>query len=427
MYVASVSSRGFSGHNITFYKNNKNNNLFRGESEIHNANSHISCSSQIAKINFTALDTTKTTTYFAREIAQQVNVIARILKERCNSGKIGHIDLDLGRPEKLRRSSGLKIVASGSSNHAGLMAQEFISKVAKIDVNTCNSGNFGHNGAYLNPNDLTIFVSQSGNTGDTYHALIRANKNGNHTIALANVPDSKIFKESSVGINVEAGEEKAVAATKSVTAQLINLYLIGLKLAEERGTLKPTEIEEHLDILKTIPNNLEEMLEDTECIERVAEKFKNSSIFYILSRGSNVGAAKEGALKLSETNSIPTVANDSGEFLHGHLAPLNETTPLIQIIASPAGTEEHGLAYSNIRKIITDKNPPTIIIKSEYDKAIEADPIFANTDFIDIPDIENFAPIYVAVRLQMLTEAITRKLGHNPDSPDKLVKAVIGE
>lgn len=372
--------------------------------------------------NLEELLNTCTQTNFVKEIEEQPKVLQGLCNKCLNSPD--GINLDLGlTDDEAKKMTGVRIVASGSSKNAANCAKHFIENVAKLPVDVQYSGEFAHKDVVANKNDLMIFISQSGETADTYSALKKAQAEDLKTVALTNVESSKIHKEADGAINVSAGEEKAVAATKSVTAQLMNLYIMGLKLAEQRGTLSKEEIKEYSDELKTIPKGVEEILNNTEDIKSVAKELKDENNIFILARGASEGAASEGALKLRETMYVNPVPYNSGEFMHGPIASVDESTPVIQIVAGKKGSENYELSKTNVQEIIDKRNPKkAFVIKSDKSDDVRGAKLLA------IPEIsEDLSALYSIVKFQLLAKELTSLTGKNPDSPRSLTKAVIHE
>jgi len=382
-------------------------------------------SAQISQINFTAALKTN----YIKEIFEQPKVIKNLLdKYFPEAGKVSNMDLKLSQ-EDLKNMTGIKIVASGSSKNVAEMARDFIEEVTGIPVDVHYASEFAHKNSVVNKNDLMVFISQSGETADTYAALQKANSLGLKSIALTNTPSSKIHQNASAAVEVGAGKELAVAATKSVTAQLINLYTIALKLGETKGTVNSKQIEAYADELKTIPGNLEKMLKDTKCVKTAAQALGDKKDIFVLGRGSNVGSIMEGSLKLRETTYANPTPSASGEFLHGYIASVDKNTPVIQVVQGMKGNENYELANGNLKEIVKKRTPDdVIIIKNQSNKEIEKESLFEKAHFMDIPTIsEKFSPMYVVPRFQMLANELTKLQGKNPDMPRSLTKAVLSE
>lgn len=406
---------------------NKPNNTFHNQSGVRISSFPPSkaYSAQISQINFTAAPKTN----YIKEIFEQPKVIGALVdKYFSKPGKVSNLDLGLTKSD-LKKVRVIKIIASGSSKNVAEMTRNFIEEVVDIPVSVHFASEFAHQKPVYNKNDLMIFISQSGETADTFAALEKSNLSKLRSIALTNTPGSKIHKGTTVAVEVGAGKELAVAATKSVTAQMINLYAIGLKLAETKGTLSAKQIDLYASELKSIPENFARMLKDNRTVKIVAKELIDEKNFYLLGRGANYGSVMEGELKMRETTYSNPTSSASGEFLHGYIASVDETTPVIQVIQGKKGIENYDLAYGNLREVITKRSPKkTVIIKDETNKEIELTPFFKDSKFINIPSIsENFSPVFVVGRFQMLANELTKLESKNPDLPRSLTKAVLSE
>ncbi len=380
---------------------------------------------QFSQINFSG----GIKTHYLQEIQEQPKVINNLLNKYFSKpGKVSNLELGLSKKE-LQKTSGIRIIASGSSKNVAEMSRDFIEGVTGIPVEVHFASEFAHKKAVVNKNDLMIFISQSGETADTFAALKKSNEMNLKSIALTNTPGSKIHENASTAVEVGAGKELAVAATKSVTAQLINLYAIGLKLAEVKGTIKPEQISSYARELKTIPVNLETMLKDTKGVKAIAQNLVEEKNFHILGRGPHQGSVMEGTLKLRETTYSNPTPSPSGEFLHGYIASVDETTPVIQVVQGSKGNENYDLTFNNLKEIIKKRSPEkVVIIKNANNKEIENEAAFSKAQFMNIPSIsEEFSPIYVVARFQMLANELTKLQGKNPDKPRSLTKAVLTE
>lgn len=367
-------------------------------------------------------------TNYAKEIMEQPKVLKNLIdKYFSKSGTVSNLDLGMTKAEA-KKITGIKIIASGSSKNVAEMSRDFIEEASKTPTDVYFASEFAHKNVHLNKNDLVLFISQSGETADTFAALQKTNALGLKSIALTNTPGSKIHEGATSAVEVGAGKELAVAATKSVTAQLLNLHAIGLKLGELKGKASASDINYYAHYLKEVPQNLEKMLKETKSVKEVAKELAQETNLHILARGTNQGSAMEGALKLRETTYKNPIASASGEFLHGYVASVDETTPIIQIIQGK-NAENTILATGNLKEIIKKGNPKKVfIIKDEANQSLEKEPLFANAKFINIPSTEEFVtPFYVVPRFQMLADELTKILGRNPDNPRGLTKAVTVE
>lgn len=355
-------------------------------------------------------------TSFAKEIAEQPKVLKNIFdgffKE---SGKISGININLTKNE-LEKATAINIVASGSSKNAGEMAKSFMEETVQLPVNIMSASEFITSKPKLNKNDIMVFVSQSGNTADTLDALNYSKSKGLKSIAITNNTDSKIHKAADFAIDMQAGIENAVAATKTVTSSVANLWGIGMKLGEIKGTFSVLSENgaKYVEELKQLPNKIESMIKDTANINRIAEDAASRDNFYLLAKEPNLGAVNEGALKLTETTQKRVIPGSSSEFMHGLFTSIKPFDVYLQV-ASGKG-KAYDLSVENFAEIVKKRNSQNpILMKSETNKLVEKQ--LPNAEFIDIPDtLDEFTPLLATVRFQQFTNAITKRLGINPDN-----------
>lgn len=329
----------------------------------------------------------------------------------------------------IKNISKIYIVASGSSRNAGNIAKYFIEKVTSIPTEADFASEFAHRNPCLNATDVVVAISQSGETADTFAAMKVAQSKSAHTVAITNNPDSKIHKLADTALEVGAGKEQSIAATKSFTAQLLNIYAFALKIAEIKGSLSPEEIEHYKNELRQMPQYISSQIDDYGKIESVAGAISEQKSLVILGRGINYGTAQEAALKIKETSYIDANGYPTGEFLHGYVAVLDENAPIISLI--PGDNKSAGnykLALSNTEEIKKKRNPNLIIAKSQNNAEIEKNLLFNGADFLNIPDgPEWVSPFYLTVCVQMLALATANALGRDVNNPRALTKAITNE
>lgn len=361
------------------------------------------------------------------EIWQQPEIIKELAGKYLPVNKpVKNINLGISS-EDVKNLSKVYITASGSSRNVGNIAKYFIETIAKLPVEVDFASEFAHRDIILSANDLVIAISQSGKTADTFAALEAAKEKGAHTLALTNNPDSKIHNFAESKMTVGAGIEKSIAATKSFTAQLLNLYALALHLGEIRETITRERAKELKLELHILVNKIEKLLKNDKNIEKIADKAKESRNFVILGRGPNFAAAQEGALKIKETSYIDANGYPTGEFLHGHMAVLEENTPVVSIIVhNKVNDVNYNLAVKNTEEIKHKLNPRLIIVKNQKDKSIET--LFKGASFISIPECDELiSPMLTVITLQILAVKVADLLGRDVDHPRGLSKAVIAE
>lgn len=361
------------------------------------------------------------------DIKEQPNIIRNILNDCLPLNKeVKEFCLNI-KDINVLNISRIHIIASGSSRNTGNIAKYFLEELARIPSETEYASEFAHKNPVLSNNDLVIAISQSGETGDTLAALKVAADKGAYTLAITNNPESRIHKLSKAKIQAKAGKERSIAATKSVMAQLINLYALAIYLAEKRNTYDKDNLELIKKELHSVPEKLEKMIENACAFDKAAEIIKNSKSLVLLGRGLNHACAQEGAIKIKETSYIDANGYPSGEFLHGYIAVVDEKIPVVSIMAGDKEKcSNYKLASGNTEVIRDKRNPHFIIIKNEDNK--EPEEKFKNADFINIPESsEIVSPIYVLVCLQLLSLKIAEKLGRDTLTPRSLEKAITSE
>lgn len=357
------------------------------------------------------------------EILEQPKIIERLVDRYiCPENFVKNIDIDIDFNE----ISKIYIGASGSSRNVGNIAKYFLSDITNLPVSTDYSSEFAYKNQVLGKSDLFIAISQSGQTADTFEALKVAKKQGCKTIALTNNVNSKIHKLADFKIDILAGKEKSIAATKSFTAQLLTLYILGIFIGIKRKTLSNEFLQNFLKEINSLSVKVSELLETKTIIETISKNILNTKSLVLIGRSFNYAVAREGALKIKETCYIDANGYPSGEFLHGHLAFTDKTTPIISIIPEKESSKIYALAIKNTIEIQTKRKTPLIIIKNKENKFIEE--VFENTIFIDIPNCSLYlSSILSAIALQLLAYYIAEDLGYDVDNPRSLTKAVLEE
>lgn len=339
------------------------------------------------------------------EILEQPRILELILKNYIAAD--GYIILNA--PTKIDK---IVLVASGSSYHCARLSAEIFGVIANIEARAIYSSEFLLKKIVPHDKDvLYIFISQSGETTDTLSALNKAKQIGMKTMCITNKENSTAWQTADYRINCQAGEEKSIASTKALTAQMLCLYLLALKYAQ----MRKIDVAERMNQLNNLPKIIEDTLALTDKIKpfaRFLSKYKN---IIIAADGISYALAKEASLKIKETSYINVMSHILGEFMHGHLAVLNNKKTVLVYVSS----EE--LSYStikNLEKIKRDYNPPICVIGTSSDRI--------NSTFnIDLEIEDNILKIFSnAVISQVLALKIAEKLNRNVDKPKGLKKVV---
>lgn len=338
------------------------------------------------------------------EIHEQPQILEKILREYLTSD--GDITIDL--PNDINK---VVLVASGSSYHCARYGADLFGKVANISARAIYSSEYLLKPKAPDDSDiLYIFITQSGETSDTLRAAKRAKQMNMKIACITNNDKSSICKISDYTVNCFAGTEKSIAATKSFTAQMLCLTLMTFKYAQMRDI----DVRVRIQNLKTLPKVIKETFDMSKKIKMLANMLKKEKHFIITADGISYAMAKEAALKIQETSYLYVTAIILGEFMHGHVAVLNNKMPLVYISAS-------GVSYSaakNLEKIKKDYNPPIYIIGKSHERITPNFNITIDNDDAVLRMFSN------AVVVQMLALEIAKKLGRNVDKPKGLVKVV---
>jgi glucosamine--fructose-6-phosphate aminotransferase (isomerizing) len=358
-------------------------------------------------------------TFMLKEIYEQPEGVAETIGDRVRHG---HLVLDgLGMTEdELRDLRRIVVVACGTSYHAAVVARYAIEEWARVPVEPDVASEWIYRNPVVDPGTLVIGISQSGETRDTIQAMKLAREKGARTVAVTNMMGSQITREVDSVLYTRTGLEVGVAASKTFTAQIALMFLIGLKLAQCRHTLPPKEIEFILDEVYELPAKMQRFLDGDHPIEEIAQRFHDQPFFLYLGRHIGLPVALEGALKLKEITYIPTEAYSAGEMKHGPISLLEEGTPVV-VVATRIHVYEK--IVSNIQETRA-RGAHVIAIATDGNEDIQhhAD------DVIYVPESPAFLQAALAILpLQLLAYRIARLRGLNVDQPRNLAKTVTVE
>jgi glutamine---fructose-6-phosphate transaminase (isomerizing) len=358
-------------------------------------------------------------TFMLKEIYDQPESIAETIGDRTRHGKLvlEGLGMDFQQLADLRR---IVILACGTAYHAGVVGRYVLEEWARIPVEPDIASEWIYRNPVIDENTLAIGISQSGETRDTVGAMRLAREKGAHTVAITNMMGSHITREVDSSLYTRCGLEVGVAASKTFTAQVALLYLVGLKLAEMRATLPPNEISYIVDQVYTLPKKVARFLDGDHPIEEIAQRFYQQDFFLYLGRHIGLPVALEGALKLKEISYIPTEAYSAGEMKHGPIALLEEGTPVVVVATN---IHVYDKIVSNIQETRA-RGAHVIAIATDGNEDIQhhAD------DVIYVPRTPSFLQAVLAVvPLQLLAYRIARLRGLNVDQPRNLAKTVTVE
>ncbi len=349
---------------------------------------------------------------------------------------LGRVSLDSGRvyldemeisDEDFRVLKKINIAACGTSWHAGLAGKFMIERLARVPVDVDYASEYRYRDPILCADDLTMLITQSGETADTIAAQREAKAKCSKTVAICNVVGSMVTREAHGTIYTHAGPEIGVASTKAFTAQLTALFLFALYLAEKRGQLTIDQEKMLITELTRLPGKLESLLAREEDCEDLAKEYSRAHDFLFLGRGIHYPIALEGALKLKEISYIHAEGYPAGEMKHGPNALIDENLPVV-IIATcdkndPASVLRYEKTMSNLKEVKA-RSGKVIALATEGD-----DEISESADHvIYIPESpELLAPVLEIVPLQLLAYHIAVRRGCDVDQPRNLAKSVTVE
>ena len=358
--------------------------------------------------------------YMLKEIFEQPQKITdtfrgRMLEEEATVNLDDPIEkLDL------ESCSRLQIVACGTSYHAGLLGKYMIESLARIPVDVDVASEFRYRNPIIGSNDGFIAISQSGETADTYACLKIARERGAKILAICNVMDSSIPRASDATFYTRADPEIGVASTKAFTTQLASMLLLAIYFARRRNTISEERARELIRALRSVPQQMEAILTQSDNIRAAAQKLLRASSFLYLGRNVNYPIALEGALKLKEISYIHAEAYPSGEMKHGPIALIDETLPVV-VIAPQNSTYEKTL--SNLQEVRA-RGGRIISIVTEGDEMLSKVSEYTFT----IPKCDEFVQPFLSVLyLQLLAYHIADLLGNDVDQPRNLAKSVTVE
>ena len=362
--------------------------------------------------------------FMLKEIAEQPQAIADTLLGRLSDR--GEIVLDEVRltDQDLRDIDKVFIVACGTSYHAGMVAKYAIEHWVRIPCEVEFASEFRYRSPVLDRSTLVIVISQSGETMDTLMALRHAKDQKARVLAICNSNGSTIPRESDAVLYTHGGPEVAVASTKAFLTQLVACYLIGLHLAQVRGVMYADEVAAVVSRLRRTPDKLRELLGDMEQVRALGRELKTASTVLFIGRHVGYPVALEGALKLKELAYMHAEGFGAGELKHGPIALIDQGTPVVCVVPSPAGRGVlHDKIISNIQEVRA-RGARTIVIAEDGDEAVKA---YAD-DLITVPRTPTLlAPLMTTVPLQILACEIAAARGHDVDQPRNLAKSVTVE
>ena len=388
--------------------------------KIHN-NEEVDPTIQELKLSIDAIEKGGYEHFMLKEIFEQPQSIQDTMRGRLledHTTKISGINNNL---KQFLSADRIVIVACGTSWHAGLVGEYLFEELARIPVEVEYASEFRYRNPVINPSDVVIAISQSGETADTLAALKLAKERGAFIYGICNVVGSSIARLTHSGTYTHAGPEIGVASTKAFTTQLTVLTLLALHLGHKKGTIDHTTYKKLCQNLSLVPDLVAKTIEMTkDKVIEIAQEYKDVSNCIYLGRGYNFPVALEGALKLKEISYIHAEGYPAAEMKHGPIALIDENMPVIFLAPSKGHYEK---VVSNAQEIKARKGK-IIAVVTENDTQMSS--LADHT--LEIPEVDEiFSPILSVIPLQLLSYHIATMRGCNVDQPRNLAKSVTVE
>ncbi|MFK7743440.1 MAG: glutamine--fructose-6-phosphate transaminase (isomerizing) [Roseobacter sp.] len=356
--------------------------------------------------------------FMAKEIAEQPSVIAQALGHYVSgAGEISLPDpgMDFAKLDRLT------MVACGTAYYACLTAKYWFEQIARLPVEVDVASEFRYREPPIPDRTGAIFVSQSGETADTLAALRYCAGKASTVMAVVNVPESSIARESDLILPIHAGVEIGVASTKAFSCQLTVLLILALKAAHDRGVLTQEALEDHLSGLRGLPNVISTALGTNAEMHSIAQKLSEARDVLFLGRGLMYPLALEGALKLKEISYIHAEAYAAGELKHGPIALIDKSVPVI--VMAPRDTL-FDKTVSNMQEVMA-REGRVILISDAAGIEGFGEGAFGTIEMPQVPDI--LTPILYAIPAQLLAYHTAVAKGTDVDQPRNLAKSVTVE
>ncbi|MGL5447740.1 MAG: glutamine--fructose-6-phosphate transaminase (isomerizing) [Rhabdaerophilum sp.] len=358
--------------------------------------------------------------FMAKEIHEQPEVIGRTLAHYIDMGT-GQVRLPFDLPFDFAKISRLSISACGTAFIAGQIGKYWFERLARLPVEIDIASEFRYREAPMSPGDAMLVISQSGETADTLAALRYAKEQGQHVVAVVNVPTSTIARESHVVASTLAGPEIGVASTKAFTCQLTVLACLAIAAGRARGVIDAKREKQLVSQLIAIPGLIAEALKNEEPIEALARELSRATDVLYLGRGTSFPLAMEGALKLKEISYIHAEGYAAGELKHGPIALIDEAMPVIVMAPRDHWFEK---TVSNVQEVAA-RGGAIVLIGPE---GIGRDAAVETIAEIAMPDMApEFSAFVYAIPAQLIAYHTAVVMGKDVDQPRNLAKSVTVE
>lgn len=358
--------------------------------------------------------------YMLKEIYEQPFAISQALEGRFINNRLQESAFGHNAAEVFDNIKAIQILACGTSYHAGLVARYWFEALARVPCNIEVASEFRYRSPVLDPDTLIVTISQSGETADTLAALLEAKKLGaKYSLAICNVPESSLVRESDLVLMTRAGPEIGVASTKAFTTQLTTFMLLVIAIGRRFHLAESVE-QEITSELFSLPGKIEKVLQLDDEIKALAEQFAEKEHALFLGRGTHYPIAMEGALKLKEISYIHAEAYPAGELKHGPLALIDADMPVVTVAPNNSLLEK---LKSNMQEVSARGGQLIVFMDETLASANDE-----NVQIVKVPQIGNeISPIVYTVPLQLLAYHVAVLKGTDVDQPRNLAKSVTVE
>ena len=357
--------------------------------------------------------------FMMKEIHEQPKAVRDTIFPRLREDEVFIHELRMTEAQ-IKDLKKIFIIACGSAYHAGVTGKYVIEELSRIPVEVDLASEFRYRNPILEDNTLAIIISQSGETADTLAAMREAKRKGVRTLAVVNVVGSSIAREADDVLYTWAGPEIAVATTKGYTSQLSALYLLALHFGKIREKISRSDYLEMIQELKTLPDKIENMLQDKEKIQYLANQYIGLKDVFFLGRGIDYASALEASLKLKEISYVHSEAYAAGELKHGTISLIEDGTLVVALVTQE---QLYGKIVSNIVEVKT-RGAFVLAVTNEDNTDIEK-----NADYVFyIPKTnKNFTGLMATIPMQLFAYYVAVAKGCDVDQPRNLAKSVTVE
>jgi glucosamine--fructose-6-phosphate aminotransferase (isomerizing) len=358
--------------------------------------------------------------FMLKEIHETPEAVANAMRGRLtDDGLVSFREFDVD-DRKLKGYEEVVLLGMGTSRHAAMVGEYLIEDWAGLPARAMDASEFRYRRPTFGPKTLAVVLTQSGETADTLVALQRAKERGALTVAVTNVFASSAARDSDGAIYLHSGPEIGVASTKTLTAHMVSLSLLALRLATVNGRVSLERRRDLVAALRALPDQVRELVEREKEIAKLAQRYSKYANFMFFGRGLSYPVALEGALKLKEISYVHAEGTTGGELKHGPIALLHENFPVVAICTASSTQEK---MVSNVHEIVA-RAAPVLALITKDDKSLDG----VATDVFEMPAVEEVsAAILNTVMLQLFAYHVAVNLGQDVDQPRNLAKTVTVE